>query len=72
MSEKDLHSIEPEQERIPVPEPGLENGVMPDAVDVSHPADAADHIEALDIPDQVKFVKQLPVKDAAWSRSWRA
>ncbi|KAB1441117.1 magnesium transporter [Pseudodesulfovibrio senegalensis] len=32
-----------------------------------HPADAAQHIEGLDISDQVKFVKQLPVKDAAAS-----
>lgn len=32
-----------------------------------HPADAADHIEALDLSDQVKFIKQLTIKDAAES-----
>ncbi|MEF2144521.1 MAG: magnesium transporter [Desulfovibrionaceae bacterium] len=31
----------------------------------THPADAAEHIERLDIAEQVKFVKQLPIKDAA-------
>lgn len=30
-----------------------------------HPADAAEHIEGLDIDDQVKFIKQLPLQDAA-------
>lgn len=30
-----------------------------------HPADAAEHIEGLDLTDQVKFIKQLPIKDAA-------
>jgi magnesium transporter len=33
----------------------------------THPADAAEHIERLDIDEQVKFVKQLPIKDAAES-----
>nr|WP_250645634.1 magnesium transporter [Salidesulfovibrio onnuriiensis] len=32
-----------------------------------HPADAAEHIETLDLTDQVKFIKQLPIKDAAES-----
>ena len=54
MSEKDLHTPQPDEALPQEPD-----------VDVSHPADAADHIEALDIQDQVKFVKQLPVKDAA-------
>ncbi len=54
MSENDLHTPQPDEELLHEPD-----------VDVSHPADAADHIEALDIQDQVKFVKQLPVKDAA-------
>ncbi|MBN2140098.1 MAG: magnesium transporter [Desulfovibrionaceae bacterium] len=33
----------------------------------THPADAAEHIEGLRIEDQVKFIKQLPIKDAAES-----
>lgn len=39
------------------------------AVDLEpqHPADAAETIEGLDIADQVKFIKQLPIKDAAHS-----
>ncbi|WP_243546287.1 magnesium transporter [Pseudodesulfovibrio tunisiensis] len=32
-----------------------------------HPADAAEHIEGLDVVDQIKFVKQLPIRDAAES-----
>jgi magnesium transporter len=36
-------------------------------VEVQHPADAAETIEGLDIMDQVKFIKQLPIKDAAES-----
>ncbi|GAB7022864.1 magnesium transporter [Salidesulfovibrio brasiliensis] len=32
-----------------------------------HPADAAEHIEGLDVDEQVKFIKQLPVRDAAQS-----
>lgn len=31
----------------------------------THPADAADHIEGLDLLEQVKFIKQLPIRDAA-------
>ncbi|NDV20537.1 magnesium transporter [Pseudodesulfovibrio sp. JC047] len=34
-------------------------------IEAQHPADAADTIEGLDMTDQVKFIKQLPVKDAA-------
>jgi magnesium transporter len=36
-------------------------------IEVQHPADAAETIEGLDITDQVKFIKQLPIKDAAES-----
>lgn len=32
-----------------------------------HPADAAEHIEGLDVDEQVKFIKQLPLRDAAQS-----
>lgn len=32
-----------------------------------HPADTAEHIETLDLDEQVKFIKQLPIKDAASS-----
>ncbi|MGE4193231.1 MAG: magnesium transporter [Pseudodesulfovibrio sp.] len=34
-------------------------------IESQHPADAAETIEGLDIADQVKFIKQLPIKDAA-------
>jgi magnesium transporter len=33
----------------------------------THPADAAEHIERLDVDEQIKFIKQLPIKDAAES-----
>ena len=36
-------------------------------LDSLHPADAADHIEGLDLDDQVKFIKQLPISEAAES-----
>ncbi|MCM0754462.1 magnesium transporter [Desulfovibrio aminophilus] len=36
-------------------------------LELAHPADAAEHIEALDIEDQVAFIKQLPLEDAAES-----
>ena len=36
-------------------------------LDNPHPADTADHIEGLDLSDQVKFIKQLTIKDAAES-----
>ncbi|MDK2957275.1 MAG: magnesium transporter [Desulfovibrionales bacterium] len=32
-----------------------------------HPADTAEHIEGLDLNEQIKFIKQLPVRDAAQS-----
>ena len=35
--------------------------------ELAHPADAAEHIEGLDIEDQVTFIKQLPLEDAAES-----
>lgn len=34
-------------------------------IDAMHPADAADHIEELGLEEQVKFIKQLPIRDAA-------
>lgn len=34
-------------------------------IEAQHPADAAETIEGLDLTDQVKFIKQLPIKDAA-------
>nr|WP_321257173.1 magnesium transporter [uncultured Pseudodesulfovibrio sp.] len=40
-------------------------GLTAAEIEAQHPADAADTIEGLDISDQVKFIKQLPVKDAA-------
>jgi len=36
-------------------------------IEVQHPADAAETIEGLDIAEQVKFIKQLPIRDAAES-----
>ena len=36
-------------------------------IDAMHPADAADHIEELGLEEQVKFIKQLPMRDAAQS-----
>ncbi|MDD3312569.1 magnesium transporter [Pseudodesulfovibrio sp.] len=47
----------------------LENsdGLTAAELEAQHPADAAEAIEGLDIPDQVKFIKQLPIKDAAES-----
>lgn len=41
------------------------DGLTAAEIEAQHPADAADTIEGLDIIDQVKFIKQLPVKDAA-------
>ncbi|BDQ36104.1 magnesium transporter MgtE [Pseudodesulfovibrio nedwellii] len=41
------------------------DGLTAAEIEAQHPADAADTIEGLDISDQVKFIKQLPVKDAA-------
>ncbi|MCJ2163772.1 MULTISPECIES: magnesium transporter [unclassified Pseudodesulfovibrio] len=39
--------------------------LIPADIEVQHPADAAVTMEGLDIADQVKFIKQLPIKDAA-------
>lgn len=41
------------------------DGLTAAELEAQHPADAAETIEGLDIIDQVKFVKQLPIKDAA-------
>ena len=41
--------------------------ISPVEMETQHPADAADHIEGLDVADQVKFIKQLPIRDAAES-----
>ncbi|MGE4505446.1 MAG: magnesium transporter [Desulfovibrionaceae bacterium] len=62
----------PERERenaIPAEETVLlpEQPEQPELLEDTHPADAAEHIEALDIDEQVKFVKQLPIRDAAES-----
>eukprot|EP00828_Plagiopyla_frontata_P017320 TRINITY_DN22495_c0_g1_i1.p1 TRINITY_DN22495_c0_g1~~TRINITY_DN22495_c0_g1_i1.p1 ORF type:complete len:224 (+),score=60.61 TRINITY_DN22495_c0_g1_i1:65-736(+) len=48
-------------------EPEGENleGLTAVEIEAQHPADAAETIEGLDISDQVKFIKQLPIKDAA-------
>ena len=43
------------------------DGLTVAEIEAQHPADAAETIEGLDIDDQVKFIKQLPVKDAAES-----
>lgn len=44
---------------------GLHGDVDQRVLDALHPADTADHIEELNLEEQVKFIKQLPVKDAA-------
>lgn len=41
------------------------DGLTAAELEAQHPADAAEAIEGLDITDQVKFIKQLPIKDAA-------
>ncbi|WP_432736328.1 magnesium transporter [Maridesulfovibrio sp. FT414] len=46
---------------------GLAGDVDQLVLDALHPADAADHIEELGLEEQVKFIKQLPIKDAAES-----
>jgi magnesium transporter len=43
------------------------DGLTAAELESQHPADAAETIEGLDISDQVKFIKQLPIKDAAAS-----
>ncbi len=44
---------------------GLPGDVDQRVIDALHPADAADHIEELGLEEQVKFIKQLPIRDAA-------
>ncbi|WP_291327652.1 magnesium transporter [Desulfovibrio sp. UCD-KL4C] len=44
---------------------GFEGQVDQRVIDAMHPADAADHIEELGLEEQVKFIKQLPIRDAA-------
>ncbi|MBI9111382.1 magnesium transporter [Maridesulfovibrio ferrireducens] len=44
---------------------GLVGEVDQRVIDAMHPADAADHIEELGLDEQVKFIKQLPIRDAA-------
>lgn len=41
------------------------DGLTAAEIESQHPADAADAMEGLDITEQVKFIKQLPIKDAA-------
>lgn len=43
------------------------DGLTAAEIEAQHPADAAETIEGLDITDQVKFIKQLPIRDAAES-----
>ena len=43
------------------------DGMTAAEIEAQHPADAAETIEGLDVIDQVKFIKQLPIKDAAKS-----
>ncbi|ADU62728.1 MAG: magnesium transporter [Pseudodesulfovibrio sp.] len=52
------------EEEIRIREDELSAGVPAD-IEVQHPADAAETIEGLDIAEQVKFIKQLPIRDAA-------
>jgi len=37
------------------------------ASELAHPADTADHLESLELEEQIKFIKRLPVRDAASS-----
>lgn len=53
-----------EQERTEALE-GTEELLLSPIGEDTHPADAAEHIVGLDIDEQVKFIKQLPIKDAA-------
>ena len=55
------------EEEIREPEAENPDGLTAAEIEAQHPADAAETIEGLDIPDQVKFIKQLPIKDAAES-----
>ncbi len=38
-----------------------------DAAELVHPADTADHLESLELEEQIKFIKRLPIRDAASS-----
>lgn len=53
------------KEEIRAQEGEIEDGLTAAEIESQHPADAAETIEGLDIADQVKFIKQLPIKDAA-------
>lgn len=55
------------KEEIREKEVEIVDGMTAADLEAQHPADAAETIEGLDITDQVKFVKQLPIKDAAES-----
>jgi magnesium transporter len=52
-------------EEIREQEGEIVDGLTAAEIEAQHPADAAETIEGLDIHDQVKFIKQLPIKDAA-------
>lgn len=54
-----------DKEEIRDNEVELFDGMTAAEMEAQHPADAAETIEGLDIADQVKFIKQLPIKDAA-------
>jgi len=53
------------KEEIRESEDEFVDGLTAAELESQHPADAAETIEGLDISDQVKFIKQLPIKDAA-------
>jgi magnesium transporter len=55
------------EEEIRIREDKVSAGAPPADIEVQHPADAAETIEGLDIAEQVKFIKQLPIRDAAES-----
>jgi len=55
------------KEEIREPEAEHPEVLTTSELEAQHPADAAEAIEGLDIPDQVKFIKQLPIRDAAES-----
>ncbi len=54
-----------EKEEVREYEDEMFDGLTAVELETQHPADAAETIEGLDISDQVKFIKQLPIKDAA-------
>ena len=53
------------KEEIHSEEGDFVDGLTAAELEAQHPADAAETIEGLGIEDQVKFIKQLPIKDAA-------